>query len=506
MGASAGAAVLSNWMYNFYAYRDGKGYLWYIKNIDGAWKRPEIIDGFSFEDGGYLDKKFGTFTFPSTHNSYIAPPMFINGNNSHDEEVPYQLSQGIRFIELDINKIPFPFNVNVERSVAIEHGKIYGGTVFGQRNVRYGLAEITQFLDSHPNEIIILKIDSPSGVPYDDIKYFFTKYGIYNRLYMGPRKDYTNMTPRDILKAGKQILLIGGDSREMASGIEALMNNSTSWGNEDINNMNPVCHIRDVVSNPLYIIAMYGETSKLGFGSTDRDRILNEYDRTKDYFLTGWRGSALRPTSFVFDYSTYGDVFEVVHEMNKYYNSVRGTATDANGNYFNNVKYRVSYSSDGKTVEAVARGTFDFPVRRAETVTITPILNGVEFSPSFYTYTNNGNQDASCDFTVKQSNVKSANANGFDDNDFQGELGVQEKAYPNPFVDNLSFTVNNETASLGKVEIFNIKGSIVFEQNLGVVPTGRREIKVNVSDVPSGAYIYKVSIGGKTINGEVIKK
>ncbi|MFA8300836.1 MAG: T9SS type A sorting domain-containing protein [Hyphomicrobiales bacterium] len=500
-GWTPGIGVYGDVLYNLFEYKQGKGYLWYIKNQDNKWGHAQIIDGFSFSRDGYMDKKFGTFTFPSTHNSFIAGSLFISGNNSHDELVPYQLAQGIRFIELDINKIPFPFNANIEHSIAIEHGKIYGGTIFGQRNVRFGLEEITDFLKANPEELIILKLDSPSGVPYDELKYFFTKYGIYDRLYMGPRKDFQNMTPRDIIKTGKQILLIGGDTREMASGIEGLMNNSRTWGSADINNMNPVCQNTDVISKPLYIPAMYGVTSNLGFGSKDRAAVINEYDWAKDYFLTGWRGSALRPTSFVWDYSTYGDVFEVIYEMNNYYNSVRGTAKDAAGNYLNNVQYTVSYSSDGKTVNAVARGKFDFPARQNETVTITPHLDGIVFSPAFYTYSNSSKSDAEVDFVgTPTQQLKSMKA------DSEEALGYGFNVYPNPMSNQMNISVQNENPANGKLEVFDISGKSVLTQELGVVEKGNHELNINTSSLGQGAYVYRFTLGDKTFNGEMIKR
>ncbi|MFA8451395.1 MAG: T9SS type A sorting domain-containing protein [Bacteroidales bacterium] len=508
MSDTPGSVVYDNKIYSFYQFGSNKGYLWHTRFENNSWSHPTPLVSFSFSEEGYLDKKFGTFTIPSTHNSYIAGSLFINGNNSHDEDVPYQLCQGIRFIEMDINNIPFPFNANIERSVAIEHGKIYGGTIFGQRNVRFGIWEIKAFIESHPNEIIILKIDSPSGVSYENYKYFFQKYGIYDKMYMAENKDYANLTPRDILNAGKQILLFGGDTREMNSGIESLMNNSRSWGTNDVNNISPIAVSNKTDEKPFYVIAMYGTEDPLGFGSKSKDRIMNEYNWTKNHFLTGWRSSAMRPMSYVYDYSTYGDVMEVIHDMNYKYRSVMGKTVDINGNLIPDVKYKVTYSSDGKTIETVINGSYNFPAEIGETITITASKDGIKLSQSEFTYNNKENKDIEFNFKQENpqgdnlSNLKSQNNN----EEINSNINLVEDVFPNPFTNVLNFKINSIDSKNVVCEIYDITGREVHSQNFNLHRNGESDLSIDLNQLKSGLYIYKINSGENVYSGKIIKK
>lgn len=503
MSHAPGSAVYQNKLYVFYQYGKDKGYLWHVKKENGSWSMPTTLVGFSFKNDGLMDKKFGTFTIPGTHNSYIAPPLFISGNNSHDEEVPYQLNQGIRFVELDVNNVSFPWNVNLEKSVAIVHGKFWGGTIFGQRNVRFGIWELKDFLEKNPNELIILKIDSPATVSYENMKYFFQKYGIYDKIYTKREKDWTALTPRDILKTGKQILLMAiyNNCGDMDCKIGDKMNNSASWGGNNIETMSPVAGNKDKVNKNLYVIAMYGTEDPLGFGSSSKDRIMNEYAWTKNHFLKGWRTSAMRPFSFVHDYSTYGDVMEVIREMNVSYNSVRGDAVDAAGNSIKDIQYKVMYSSDGKVIYSKMSSSFDFPAKVGETVIIQPIKEGKSFSPASFTYTNTGNQDAQVIFKERvASSSKSMKA------DLEQEDPINEGIAPNPFNSEITLSIDLPEAANVNLKLYDIKGAEVANMDLGYCSEGVQKIHYQIEDLQKGMFIYKCVAGNKMLTGKLIKQ
>lgn len=146
-------------------------------------------------------------------------------------------------------------------------------------------------------------------------------------------RPLTEMTPRDILRAGKQILIIGHNVNEMACGLEELFNYSTTWSGD-----NPVASNQDKVNKPFYVPVMYKTECSLGFGSPSSSKRMNEVDYAKDYLLKGWRSSAMRPFALIFDFSTYGDVFEVIHKLNHKYNSIIGRTLDANGNFLEGVR------------------------------------------------------------------------------------------------------------------------------------------------------------------------
>lgn len=498
---SPAAIQFNDQLYVFYQYKEKKGYLWHIHKKAGKWYKPSPTVGFNMEEEGLLDKKFGTFTIPATHNSFIAPPMFINGNLSHTEEVPYQLRQGIRFIELDINKVSFPWNTNMEWNTAIVHGSVWGGSAFGQRKVKNGIYEIRDFLKEYPNEIIILKIDSPSKVSNNTLNHFFKKYGIYDKIYMDKSKAITDLTPRDILKTGKQILIIGHNVDDMACGLEELFNYSSSWGGDY-----PIASNQDKIGKPFYVPVMYKTEGPLGFGSPSNSKRMNEYNFVKDYLLRGWRTSAMRPFSLIFDFSTYGDVLEVIHELNHHYNAVKGNAVDNNGKSISGVKYKVSYSSDGKSYEVVMNSPFNFPAKEGETITITPKKEGIDFSPASFTYQNASGEDTEVTFNISASNTKSSTMKQSGDDAIDPSFDFNIRLFPNPVDEVVHIDLLMPTTNHLRFEVYDLSGQALVIEDMGILEEGKQSIDYNANRLSKGLYLYRCVVGQNQFTGKFIKK
>lgn len=468
--------------YFFYQRGDEKGYLWKLSEQDRRNCPENGIVGFCFKKDNFLNKRFGTFTIPSTHNSFIAAPNFYNGNNSHDEEVPFQLAQGIRFIELDINYDTFLENSPHEKGVAILHAT-FNGNDYGQLDVNEGLGQLNTWLEDNPEEILILKIDSPTEVSYEDLKYFFQKSELYDKFYTGPNRNYTTLTPQDILDADKQVLLFGGNAGDMDSGIYELMNNSTSWGVRSFDSFNPTASLQDKVAHPFYVLGMIGNDEPHGFGSPSKSLIINEYDWAKSFFLEGWRTSALRPMSFVFDYSTYGDLFEVVREMNTQYNSVMGVAQSKDGDPIEDVLYKVTYSSDGMNEEAIMSSAFNFPARKGETVTITPVKDGLEFDPPSYTYVNAAGDDTEVTFVV----------NPLDVNQIRETASYRLQMKPSYVISHATLSLSGGSAGEAQVVLSNMSGVCkVLADKVEISQDGKYEMNVEMSAYPSGVYMINI--------------
>ncbi|MFA8301101.1 MAG: T9SS type A sorting domain-containing protein [Hyphomicrobiales bacterium] len=494
MSQTPATAIHNRELYVFHQYGNNKGYLWHFRKQGNDFSRSQQLVGFNMEEQGYLDKVFGTFTIPSTHNSFTAPPLFYNTNNSTEEWIPFQLEQGIRFIEVDLNHSFFPFNVGLDRNIGVIHGKFYGSSVNGQRDPKAVFREIKDWLVTNPNEVIILKIDSPSGVSYNDLKYFLQQGGLYDKIYTNKSVDLTTMTPRDILNAGKQIMLIGTNGGDMKCPLEGLMGNSKTWGSGDIDNMDPTINNID---KPFYVIAMYGVADGLGYGSKWRDEILNEYDRAKAYFLRGWINSARRPFAFVHDFSTYGDVFEVIEEMNTEYFSLYGKVLDANGNKVKGVKMKYE-CSDGTIVTAPTNGVFNFPMKIGETITLTPIKNGVEFNPSALTYVCSHDMNYEVDFEIYTGKSAKAGVNV--------EKKMGETCYPNPFSTHTNIFFESNIESEIHLEIYNLLGESIYSKNYGESVKGMNTLRFEANNMESGVYLYKLKCGAKTKTGRLIKK
>ena len=379
-----------------------------IKNVtlddEGHYSRDRFLVGFNYEDQGFLDKKFGTFTLPATHNSAISPPEFINGNQNTTHKAPLQMEQGVRLIELDFNYSYFPFNIDLDRNVGIIHGKVYGSSAFGQRKPLSVLGEIKDWLDKNPNEVVIFKIDSPSHVKDSDLKYFFEKSGLYNRIYLDNR-DWPNTTPRDVLNAGKQIIIFGA-TNDLKSN---LYDDYIKWGGgkDNISDLNPDL---GTSSKPFGGPVAYCTEGPMGFGSLDKAKSINEDKFLKPFALDSWRLSGKRPFCLTVDFSTYGELMETVWDLNHNYNSAYGSILDKEGNPLEEVEWIVEYSSDGKTVETSTYGQFNFPIRKGETIRIIPKSSNTTFIPTSISVTNDNMKDHEVFFTVSAGVSEKSNS------------------------------------------------------------------------------------------------
>ena len=78
--------------------------------------------------------------------------------------------------------------------------------------------------------------------------------------------------------------------------------------------------------------------------------------------------------------------------------------------------------------------------------------------------------------------------------------------YPNPADDKV--TVAFETAAVNKVSvsIFDLSGKLVRNLDLGVMPDGRHDAVINCSQLTSGTYIMKLSIGNQQMTSKFIVK
>lgn len=459
------------------------------------WRRDLQLAAFNMKYDGYLYKKFKDFTMPGTHNGYTAPPLFFGGNNNTEEYTPFQLDQGIRMIEIDFNYSYFPYNIGLERNVGVIHGKFFGSSTFGQRTTRDVLREVSDWLEANPTEVIILKIDSPSKVSYDDVKHFMKVGGLYDKLYMEDA-DWSEMRPIDVINAGKQVILMGTNTGDMASNIESQMGNSASWGADTPEQLNPRMSNKE---RDLYVPAMYCTTKPMGFGSSGEAKIVNEYDFAKNYIMKGWRESARRPFVFVHDFSTYGDVMDLTYELNMHYRSFRGKVVDANGNRIKDVRFECTYSSDNKKVVAWTNGEFNFPVRTGETITVKVSKSGVTFAQSTYTHTNSNYSNYDIVITTGGANMKSAKLEKKYDFKY---INCQ----PNPFSDYTQINFSLDQASDVVINCYNVTGQQIDRIAAGHLDAGKNNVKWNTSSLEKGIYFIQISANGKTETAKLIKK
>ncbi len=77
--------------------------------------------------------------------------------------------------------------------------------------------------------------------------------------------------------------------------------------------------------------------------------------------------------------------------------------------------------------------------------------------------------------------------------------------YPNPFSTSTALRFELERAESMTLEIFDVLGRrvrTVFDDHL--MPEGRQEIRIDASDLPAGAYIYRLTADGRAVAGSML--
>ncbi|WP_026260279.1 T9SS type A sorting domain-containing protein [Segetibacter koreensis] len=83
---------------------------------------------------------------------------------------------------------------------------------------------------------------------------------------------------------------------------------------------------------------------------------------------------------------------------------------------------------------------------------------------------------------------------------------ISVSAYPNPFTNQVKFTIQSPVSGKGSLDIYNLLGQKVYSVYKGYVLAGRKEtIELNVPSKNSGNLIYSFKVGGHQVNGKLIQ-
>lgn len=77
--------------------------------------------------------------------------------------------------------------------------------------------------------------------------------------------------------------------------------------------------------------------------------------------------------------------------------------------------------------------------------------------------------------------------------------------FPNPFTNQLTIDFDLETAENVTVELFDLVGRRLHQEDLGNRAAGENQYFINTNDLAKGAYILKLTIGEQIINQKVLK-
>ena len=502
MSASPGATVHNDELHIFHQYGDKKGFLFTFKKEGENFTKDQPLETFSFSKH-FMDSKFGSYTIPATNHSYLSPPYFKTSDNNQEEGVPFQLKQGIRYIELNIDYV---HNKNYDRDIAIfaTGHKEKNGSIDPMEE----LPKIVNWLNLNPEEILLIKLST--YLTREDMIYILKKTGLYDHIYcketVSSQEDIPtfDLTPRDIVNSGRRIIIIDQFNiyRSITCPISNLIKENIAWVHDDIYKFDPTIDIGDVTKSPLsqntlYSLQYFGNNT-VGYGSREKAEILSEYETAKFYFLEGWRESLRRPFTFTFDFSTYGDYWKLLYEMNHKYNSIYGRVYDEDNNYIEDVLLRVIYSSDEARTIKVISNAFDCPVRHGETVTVIPKKDGYSFKPESLTYSNTDHKNIDIIFKSKKiAPTKNLNTNSTDE---------QFIINPNPFTSKVNIRFDNKDKTPVTLSVYNLYGQLVDSKSFESPHNNIQEINYNTSKLQNGYYLFEVKCGDEIFSSKAIKK
>lgn len=75
---------------------------------------------------------------------------------------------------------------------------------------------------------------------------------------------------------------------------------------------------------------------------------------------------------------------------------------------------------------------------------------------------------------------------------------------PNPFTNRIAVDIKSDISAEGKVEIFNLLGQSVVKTPLSIL-SGNNAVSIETGSLSAGAYVLKVTVGGKTRASKIVK-
>lgn len=187
-----------------------------------------------------------------------------------------------------------------------------------------------------------------------------------------------------------------------------------------------------------------------------------------------------------------------------------GAAAGTNGDALINVKgvkagsvitIAVKYDSKsivGKTVTGSLPSVSNFVCRLGTSIT-SPVIENTATSISI----------ANCSGTVVAApTVSTAVSSAIKTGEQQVTAetpAVQVKAYPNPFVDRVSFTLRSAVSGNAMLELYDISGRKIAVPFTGTMQAGvAHTLSYTVPSGINGMLIYRFRVGGKTVEGKLV--
>ena len=82
----------------------------------------------------------------------------------------------------------------------------------------------------------------------------------------------------------------------------------------------------------------------------------------------------------------------------------------------------------------------------------------------------------------------------------------QLKSFPNPTKSHTQIQWHNQEAGQVEVQLLNLQGQVLLQQNLGLLPEGLQQFNLDLQAFPKGAYFYTLQLNGEIAHGKIIKQ
>jgi hypothetical protein len=221
-----------------------------------------------------LNAPLGKASFVTTHNSYNAGVYSKNGSYLDPNQkmsLYEQLELGVRALELDVHYAlsstgRWPWQWKFRKELKLSHASEKWGAHPNDRFFRQGLEEIREWLDAHPDAVLLLYIEDHVEGNYDQaISEMNATIGDLVYKPHGCRSLPMDISKADILAAQKQILLIGGNCATANWSQYVYNGHFSSTENLESFQPYPACQAGDKSPQYLqsYLVRIYEDSTRL---------------------------------------------------------------------------------------------------------------------------------------------------------------------------------------------------------------------------------------------------
>ncbi|PZD74580.1 hypothetical protein C1752_00696 [Acaryochloris thomasi RCC1774] len=346
-----------------------------LKNPQGAIAQPVPKNWRALDTS---TRAINEVTIPTTHNSYNYGPRFLLPNVN--ESIPEQLKNGVRGIELDPHSLG--------KKIQLFHG-LRG--LLGKQPASEVLAEISEFVQQHPSEVVVIKINSK--VPGPELKALVDRAGLSPYLYVH-KKGEAIPTSAELATTNRRVLITNAPGN-LSSRLPLC---TTRWNLQSPQALWPPREHRAPCSGEFFSVVAFAVEPFLGIGSSDYATIINDYKSLLNLAETAWKLNGKKVWRLEVDFPDIGNVYGVAETLN-HWNILKGEVRSQN-EVLPEVVWKCQYSIGEEEVETTTYGRFAFPMKPNEKVTITPSHPDYVFSPASLSVTNTAGQDIEENFTA----------------------------------------------------------------------------------------------------------